>query len=192
MRALLLGLVALAFAAPALAPAAMAQVKDESVLTPLPEGSKLGYRGGQPGFAIAEIIPANETVEDWSVMVTQLTFATMPATLDAFAEGMAQRYADACGAHEMTKIVEDLTNGYPSGLWRLVCGINPGTGKPEYMYMKLVRGADAFYSIQYAYRDVPSPERNAAAETYMLDVSVCDPRTPYHPCPAAVTVAAPG
>lgn len=46
--------------------------------------------------------------------------------------------------------------------------------------MKVIRGADALYNVQYA---MPAPEGNAIALAYLEGVLVCDPRTGQNPCP---------
>jgi hypothetical protein len=184
MRTALSIILALALCASA---SAQTPLHDENILTPLPDGFKLAFQDRQGATAIGELIPVAETVEDWSVMVTTLTFGRVhPPTLDLFADSMSQRYAAACGTQETVRVSDSPVNGYPSGLWRIVCPMNPGTRKPEYMYMKLIQGDDALYAVQYAYRATPTVERNAAAEAYLATVIACDTRKPDHPCPSGL------
>jgi hypothetical protein len=53
---------------------AQAQLKDENLLAPMPAGFKVGYQGSNKGLVMQEFVPANETVENWSEMVTAQIF----------------------------------------------------------------------------------------------------------------------
>jgi len=183
MRILEASLLALAISGAA---HAQSPLKDENVLVPLPGGFKLGYQTRVGPTLMAEFVPANETVETWTAMVTQQTFRSPPPqlTIASMVGSLSKGFGRACGTQETTKIGEAPVNNYPSEIWRIVCPMNPATSKPEYIYIKLIKGADALYSVQYAFRAAPSEERNRIAETYLAGVRACDTRTPEHPCPS--------
>ena len=63
--------------------------------------------------------------------------------------------------------------------------VNPQTGKPETAIFKAIKGADSFYSVQRAVRALPNAEQTVRLTQYLAEVSVCDTRTPAHPCPAS-------
>ena len=66
------------------ASAALAALKDENLLTPLPDGFKVGFHEANARQSIAEYVPKDETVDDWSRMVTAPdctgTAVSQPAT----------------------------------------------------------------------------------------------------------------
>lgn len=168
-------------AAPAASPPAL---QDENVLTPLPEGFKVGFHARQPQMEITEQVPNGETVQDWSRMVTEQTFfGRGNADPDVFAGGLARSWAAACPGGSGARTERATENGYPASLWAFRCPLNPQTGKPETMWMKVIGGADALYSVQYAYRRALTDDLAGPALAYLKGVQVCDTRAPAHPCP---------
>lgn len=72
---------------------------------------------------------------------------------------------------------------FNDAVWLYQCPLNPQTQKPEIMWLKAIQGADALYSVQYAYRRPAEPALIGPAMSYLKSVAVCDPRKPDHPCP---------
>lgn len=156
----------------------------ENLLTGMPEGFKAGYDAAGNGQEIHELVPADETVEDWSRMVTvQIFHGASDANIAGFAAEMKSGWEGACPGGVGTPLEEGDTNGYPYVLWRFVCPLNPGTGKPELMWLKAVAGKDAAYVVQYAFRREMAPEREQAALAYLARTSACDTRDPARACP---------
>lgn len=175
-----LGVLAL-WAGPALAQGLDA----ENLLVGIPEGFELGYQAQSPeGIEIHEFVPTGETVEDWSAMVTIQIFrglSDLPG--DVLATNMAEGWQGACEGSSVTKLTEGDVNGFPFVLWTFLCPVNPQSGKPETMYFKGITGSDAFYSIQYAFRQEPADELDSIALPYLIGASACDTRKPERPCP---------
>ena len=167
------------------APAPFNPFKDESLLGPIPDGFKLGYRTQQQSVVLMEFVPMTETVENWSTIVTQVIVGdkAQRASITASVSSVVSGYARACGVQDAVKLSEGRTNGYPYELWRVTCPMNPQTSMPEFVHMKVIRGADALYNVQYAMRAMPAPEGNAIALAYLESALVCDPRTGQNPCP---------
>lgn len=178
------------------APPAASPFKDESVLAHLPDGWKLGYQQQQAPVPLLEFVPEAETVENWSSMITHVIIGDKAQRLSIAlsASGVVNGYARGCGVQDAAKLSEGQVNGYAYELWRVGCPLNPQTGKPENLHMKVIRGADALYNIQYAYRAPRTPESDALALAYLDAALVCDPRTGANPCPASdyAPVALPG
>jgi hypothetical protein len=71
-----------------------------------------------------------------------------------------------------------------------ICGIHggiemsvdPSTGLPETTVLRAIKGSDALYSVQHAWRAVPSDEQTGAVLRSLSKVTVCDGRTDEHPC----------
>ena len=49
--------------------------------------------------------------------------------------------------------------------------------------MKVISGADALYSVQYAYRRALADDLAGPATAYLHRVTACDTRDASHPCP---------
>jgi hypothetical protein len=166
---------------------ALAQIQDENLLTPMPAGFTVGYQAAEGPQEIHELIPEGESIEAWSAMVTVQIFRGLGGIRsDDFAGNMAGGWQQACPDAVVNKIEDGTTNGYPYALWSFVCPMNPATGQPETMWFKGISGADAFYSVQYAFRAASSPEREQTALGYLGQASACDTRKPGRPCPAGM------
>ena len=162
-------------------------LQDENLIVPLPAGFKVGFGTRQGQMQITEMVPAGETVQDWSSMVTEQIFygrrnedpKTFPTALDA-----GWRRACPGGSGQELKNVQE--NGYPVAIWMFLCPLNPATNKPESMWLKVISGADSLYSVQYAYRAAPTREMIPPTMAYLRQVLVCDTRAAPHPCPAGM------
>lgn len=182
MRVRLVGLaaiVALMSSTPGLA-----QLQAENLLAGVPEGFEVGYHASQNGMIIAEFVPKGETVEAWSRMITVQVFRGLRnADGDQLASNMQQGWEAACTGSDVGRDDAGKVNGYDWVAWHFSCPMNPETNLPETMWLRAVSGADALYVVQYAYRALPSVEREGPATEYLSTISVCDTRRADRPCP---------
>jgi hypothetical protein len=158
----------------------------ENLLVAMPDGFEVGYTAASPdgNQEIHELVPSGETVEDWSAMVTvQIFHGLNDVPGDVFAGNLGDSWMGACTAGTVTKLTDGEINSFPFVLWTYLCPLNPQTGRPETMYFKGISGSDAFYAVQYAYREEPSDDRETVALTYLVGASACDTRKPERPCP---------
>lgn len=163
---------------------AFAALQDENLLVQLPDGFKSGYTASNGKEDMAEYVPTAETVDDWSRMVTvQIFHDAKNADPDGFAGNLAKGWTSACPGGAAQKSTAGVENGYPFALWAYSCPLNPETNKPENMFLKVTSGADALYSVQYAYRREASKELVQPAIDYLKTVVVCDTRRDDRPCP---------
>lgn len=161
-------------------------LKDENLLAPMPNGFKVGYSTRQGGQFIAELVPQAESVQDWSQMVTeQIVFGARNVDPDMLPQGIAANWPKACPGGEARKLAATTENGFPVSLWQFVCPLNPASGKPETMWMKVISGADSLYSVQYAYRKPAAADLIPPTLAYLKRVVACDTRRPDRPCPTA-------
>lgn len=178
--ALMLGLWAMA-ACPS---SVVAALQNENLLTPLPSGFKVGFATENSRVTMHEFVPVGETVDDWSRMVTaQIFLGLNNVDPDRFANRLAARWKSGCAGGEAQKIRSGIENGYNFSLWIFTCPLNPGTKKPENMWLKAISGADSLYSVQYAYRRELSKDLIEPAMEYLRKVMVCDTRRADRPCP---------
>lgn len=162
-------------------------LRDENILIPMQSGFVQGYAARHGSMDIIESVPKGESVENWSRMITSQIFHNQKNTdPDVFAASVAQGWKSACPDSNARKVTSGKENGYPYSLWLFECALNPSTGKPETMWMKVISGDDALYSVQYAYRSFIEREWVAPTMTFLRQVVVCDPRKQEHLCPSGM------
>jgi hypothetical protein len=156
----------------------------ENLLFSPPKDFKVGFQSNRNNRLMTEWVPSAETVEDWTQMLTVQVFRG--ATVDAatFLQGVGKRYMDACPGTTAKGIFTGQVNGYVVSMLVLNCPKNPGTGKPETTAFRVIKGKDALYSVQRAWRHTPSDHDFDDAMHMLARVTVCDTRAPEHPCPA--------
>ena len=94
MRAALLqGVVILAALG---ASAARADLENENLLVTTPPGYKVGFTDKKPNMLMTEFVPAKETVENWTEMVTVQVFFGLKTTPQQFMDDMDKRWRAAC------------------------------------------------------------------------------------------------
>ncbi len=168
-----------------LAPAsARAQLKDETLLQTLPPGYKFGLQKTQNALTVQEAIPENESLDNWTEMVTtQVFLGRRDLNPDQFRIMMEQRWSIVCKDSKFDdgKLGEE--KGYPVLFWVMRCPLNPKTGKPEMTWLKAIKGNDSFYIVQKAFRFEPTQEQISRWLQYLQTVNVCDTRLPDRACP---------
>lgn len=156
----------------------------ENLEAPIPKDFKLAAKGGRPGFLQTEYVPEWESAKDWSVMLTLSAIKGVLPEPDAFSQFIAAGFQRACPHGEGYKTGDGVVNGYTHTQWMATCDLNPATNKPEFLVMRSFKGQDAFFNVQYAFRQVPSDLLIKQAVDYLDTVSMCDTRLPDRPCKA--------
>jgi hypothetical protein len=175
--------ITLLLAALAVRPAA-AELVNENLLAGLPSGYKVGFHDKQSNLDMTEFVPAKETVENWTEMVSVQIFYGLKITPEQFMRSLESRWRGACpGAGDAQPVVGGPENGYQTLLWILDCPKNPGTGKPELTWFKAVQGNDSFYVVQKAFKFTPNKEQITRWIDYLKAVRVCDSRLADRACP---------
>ena len=164
---------------------AQAQLKNENLLVGMPQGFKVGFTDSRNGMNMQEGVPVNETVQNWTEMVTVQVFLKR-SDLDPvqFLATMEKQWAGACKGSTATPMASGKANGYASATMTLRCPLLASSGKPETTMMKTIKGNDSFYVVQRAARSVPGEAQLARMKQYLETVSACDSRLPARPCPA--------
>ena len=171
-------------AATAIAGAARAELENENLLAPLPPGYKIDFQNRQGNATITEMVPTNETVQNWTEMVTvQIFYGLRSVTPQQFKARMEQLWGNACPGSQSKPLAERNERGYPALMWVLLCPQNKATGKPENTWFKAIQGRDSFYVVQKAYKFAPSKEQEDHWLAYLTSVAVCDSRSAQSPCP---------
>jgi hypothetical protein len=162
---------------------AQSLIDGENLLFSPPKDFKVGFQSSHDNRLMTEFVPSAETVENWTQMLTVQIYRG--ATVDAatFLQGVGKRYMEACSGTTAKGIYTGQVNGYVVSMLVLKCPMNPGTGKPETTAFRLIKGKDALYSVQRAWRAVPSDQDLDDVTHALGKVTVCDTRAPEHPCP---------
>ena len=171
---------------PAVALAAPAQRGGEIVSfgTP-PADFETGYQASQGGQTIVELVPKGQTVQNWERMVTLQTFAGNTRSVSDFRRAVSDGWRSACPGGNTINLSEGQENGYPYALLQMSCEHNPQSGRPEYTWIKAMRGERALYVAQYAFRHLPSRAELTDAARRLRGMSLCDTRpgrARQHPC----------
>lgn len=158
-------------------------LEDENLLVALPKGYKVGFQKKTDRGIISEFVPAGETVEGWTEMVTVQVFLNMRnVTPVQFRDGLEKRWSIACPDSQFSKVGESVQNGYPTLMWLQACKLNKQSGKPEYTWIKAIQGRDSFYILQKAFKFAPNDAQTKEWISYLDKISVCDTRLPERPC----------
>jgi hypothetical protein len=109
-----------------------AQLKGENLLVAPPPGFKVGFKDSRNGMNMLEWIPASETVQDWTEMVTVQIFVKR-ADLDPgqFLRQLQTQWLAACKGSQPASISPTVVNGYAAASMTLSCPLLASTGKPE-------------------------------------------------------------
>ena len=177
-----------ALIAMALPGVAQAQLEAENLLIAVPDGFIVGdaVQGGAAGtISATEFVPKGQTVQEWSEMVTVQVLHGATIGANALGEQVKTGWEGACPKSTVKRLGANKANGYSFVMWSYICPLNPQTKKPETMWLKAIRGGDALYVVQYAFRAAPTVATTEAALAYLDRVAVCDTRKPEHPCPKA-------
>ncbi|HTQ81637.1 MAG TPA: hypothetical protein VMI47_00065 [Pseudolabrys sp.] len=158
----------------------------ENLLVAVPPGYKVGHQAHNARQLITEMVPAGETVEIWTEMVTVQIFFGLHEGPASFRLRMEKLWASSCSGAKSAPVGGGLVNGYTTMTWRMSCPLNKQTGKPEITWFKAIVGNDSFYVVQKAFKAEPSPEKVAEWVKYLDGVSVCDTRLPERKCPAGM------
>jgi len=176
------GLVVLALAF--LSGEVAAQLKDENFLVSMPQGFKVATNQTRGGVVFQEWIPAGETFPNWSEMVVmQIMHGRGDADGGHYLGEIRAGWLRACPETKPNNVMPGKINGYPIWSMILQCPRLSATGKPETTLFRSFRGRDSFYSVQRTSRSMPDAAQFGRLQAYIDSVTVCDTRTPDHPCP---------
>jgi hypothetical protein len=165
------------------ATAASAQLADENLLVAVPPGYKVGYRVERGNMVMNEMVPAGQTVENWTEMVTVQIFHGVKAPPEKFRDTLRKNWVAACPGGSGADVTSATENGYPVLIWLLDCPKNPQSGKPEITWFKAIAGNDSFYLVQKAFKFEPDKAQLDRWMAYLKSVSVCDTRIAARACP---------
>jgi hypothetical protein len=149
--------------------AQVARIPDRQVELPADADLVVAHRARQGRAVLVELVPAGETVGNFTRMVTLQTMPEMarePAStvLDAF----ANRYRAGCPRSTAAA----LGPAGPANGLRLDCPLHPATGKAETVFARLLDMSPDLAMVQITMKFVPMPGDSAWARDYLARVAI--------------------
>ena len=152
-------------------------LKHENLMQGIPKDFKLGFKdfNKKTRFRLLEFIPKNETVNNWSQMITtNIYHRNINLTAKEYIQKMDSMWKKNC-KNSYTKILPNgKENGYEYALLMTYCPKNKMTNKEELTYFKAIKGNDSFYVVQKAFAYNPSNEEIIDSMKYLKKIYVCD------------------
>lgn len=189
--------VALALPAAWIATAARAQTapdQRERVLLRLPGPDwKIGSTSSVPGVSLTEMVMSNETIDNWTSLVTISIFFDARITPERMINALRANLnkTDICIDHATFAGELVQQDGMDAAAGTMICGRTKRTGDGEVTLFVLLRGEDNLCALFRAWRVPPFVEGEGGIDEAEIragfDVlrraTVCNPRNPQRPCP---------
>jgi hypothetical protein len=120
-------------------------------------------------------VPAGETVQDWTRMVTTQRFggAATRLTPGEFLANIATNLRSACPGASNSRVITGTRGGRPGAQMRAVCPLLARTGKPEVFIILAIAGPEDLHVKQVAFRRIPTTEDIAWGEGVLAAVRYC-------------------
>ncbi|MHB1034338.1 MAG: hypothetical protein ACYC35_04315 [Pirellulales bacterium] len=133
-------------------------LQDENLLVGVPQGWEMVTGGKQGGITLSEFVPKGQNVDNWTQMITVQIFHKLGKTdaktfLDKMTEAAKSQNQNDLFVAQALDMPEN--REYPSYgvLW--YCGKAKYSGKGEVTLIRAIRGQDALYLVQKAWRQTP-------------------------------------
>jgi len=155
---------------------AASPARAEHLASPDLPGFVVGHEAANDEQSIREQVPAGETVDDWTRMVTTQRFggAANRLTANGFLEVITRNLAVACPGASTSRVLTGTRGGHPSAQIRAFCPLLRQTGKPEAFIMLAIAGGSDLHVKQVAFRRVPTEEDIQWGESVLAAVVFCE------------------
>jgi len=135
---------------------------------------------------IMEFVPQEQSVDNWTEMVTLSTISGSETTLSVlmgrFLGRGARDGSQECEDHAGGLLDTGIQNGYAFATWWTSCSRTSVTGRPEYAWYKAIRGNDNVYLVTWASTHKPSPASLEDRFRVMNAIIACDSRITDRKC----------
>lgn len=154
---------------------ATAMAASEQVLMPRFDGYVKAFEASDPGSGdISEYVPEGQTVKDWTDMVTVNSApGSAAATPREFLGIIEAGWRMACPDTQANWLGEGEEGGRPVAVLMLGCPRNPGTGKPEFTWIKGIQGLQGFHTVQKSFRAEPAEADVVTWVRWLRGVTLC-------------------
>lgn len=142
---------------------------------PAVAGFIVGFEKANAEQSIVERVPAGESVEHWTRMLTSQRFIGRgrdpgPRQLLANMQGLM---TNACPGGSTSEIVPMTVSGRPAARMRADCPLNPQTGLPETYLIVAFAGSNDLFAEQVAFRRAPTAADLSFASKDLQQVRWC-------------------
>jgi hypothetical protein len=138
-------------------------------------GFIVGYTAANAQQSIREEIPAGETVQAWSRMVTTQTFSgtARAASPEVYARNTTAGVSRACPGARISPIASLRVSGQPAAQFQVDCPRSAG-GRPETFILLAVAGPTGTMHVkQVAWRGGTTPQGLAWGRSFLSGVALC-------------------
>jgi hypothetical protein len=143
----------------------------ERLSAPMPAGFRVGFTATQGGQSIEERVPASESVEAWTRMVTIQRLSGLAALgAHRLLDRMGAMWSGSCPGATVSPVEDAVVDGRAVASFSVTCPRNSQTGKPETMFARAFDGASDLHIAQYAFRSIPTAHEAEAATAYLQGV----------------------
>jgi hypothetical protein len=168
------------------------QLEGERLLVAIPHGYKIVSNAETELMILMQMVPQNESVDNWTEMVTSHTvFGLKNQTLEQFQARIQQDWLTVCKGGVSVPVRKGEENGYSFSVWVSTCPLNSSTGKPDVTLFKTIKGNDSLYDVHKAFKFQPSDDQIRQWTLYLKGVVVCDSRIADRACPRVLPGTAP-
>jgi len=189
MRILAAILLILAFLG---SPASAEQAVGEQLLVPWPAGWKKVFHEGKGNIEVSELVPPDQSVNEWSEMLTvQLVLGPPKQKAADLLKDRAEEFKKSCDDVGAGPVAEERSNGYETAMRAIACTKSKQWGKGELSLFKAFIGRQRLYVVSRSWRGEPfekekqpvPAEKTAEWLAFMDRVVLCDTADPQRVCP---------
>ena len=153
------------------------ELKNESLLQTIPENFKLAYNNKQVMAEMYEFIPKNETLKNWSEMITTNIFhKNLNISAQEYIKEVKAKWEESCEVGYTKLLPHGKENGYDYALVMLYCKKSKQIDKEQLTYIKAIKGNDSFYVVQKAFTYLIKKDKIIDTMRYLKRIGVCDTR----------------
>lgn len=127
----------------------------EGVLLTVPAGWREVSRGVNEGHFVAKHLPANESLSNWTRMITVQTYRSPLDSAAQYLDSLAHVMSNFCDPVSIGPLITASADGYEAAMRETSCGRVRGDDAGEYMLHKAIKGQSSFFVVQWSARLPP-------------------------------------
>ena len=155
------------------------EFRNENLLQTLPKDFKLAYKNEnkQTRMDMYEFISKNETLKNWSQMITTNIFhKNLNISAYEYVKSIKVKWEENCEVGHTKLLPHGKENGYEYALVMLYCKKSKQIDKEQLTYIKAIKGNDSFYVVQKTFTYLIENDKIINTMRYLKGIGVCDTR----------------
>lgn len=152
---------------------AKAQAPVENLLFHVPENYKSASKVQKENVRGEEFLPISESIATWTEMLTVQAFRNVDVSVKEFRLRMEGSFKRSCKESASASVSEASEFGYDTAVWMQTCEYANKLPKDEIVVFKAIRGKEALYVIQKAFRYEPAVDKLTPWVDYMRKIRLC-------------------